>query len=206
MPQGWLKNWALPDGSKGMDLLELFNASETDKRAVATRKRDTAVQTLGNLTILSTGLNSSQSNLPWKQKRPEMMKHSLLPINQELLETLEWNEAAILKRGESLFTRHWRFGSGSLSQSLRVVATQRPSCSMLDACSFADLPPHHFSPICATVTGRRPRRAMANIHRGRASCVSIIVSGLQDGLPPACAGSLGFGTPRSWFAWPGPFG
>jgi hypothetical protein len=64
-----------------------------------------AIQTLGNLTILSTGINSAQSNLPWDQKRPEMMTHSLLPINQELLETMVWDEAAILKRAEGLFAR-----------------------------------------------------------------------------------------------------
>jgi uncharacterized protein with ParB-like and HNH nuclease domain len=105
LPQGWLKNWNLTDGSKGLDYMELYKASETDLRAVATRRRETVIQTLGNLTILSTGLNSAQSNLPWKQKRPEMMKHSLLPINQELFETDAWDEESILKRASSLFTK-----------------------------------------------------------------------------------------------------
>ncbi len=104
MPQGWLKNWPLADGSKGLDFMELYTAAETDAKAVATRKRETMVQTIGNLTVLSTGLNSAQSNLPWSQKRPEMMKHSLLPINQGLLETTIWDEAAIITRGTSLFT------------------------------------------------------------------------------------------------------
>jgi hypothetical protein len=105
MPQGWLTNWPLPDGSKGLDFLELYNASENDPRAVATRKRENAVQTLGNLTILSSGLNSAQSNLSWKQKGPELVKHSLLPLNQSLLELTVWDEVAIQKRGTDLFER-----------------------------------------------------------------------------------------------------
>ena len=105
MPQGWLKNWPLADGAKGMDYMELYAASETDPRAVATRKRSLAIQTIGNLTILSTGLNSAQSNLPWDQKRPEMMNHSLLPLNQGLSETTSWDAHAIINRAESLFKK-----------------------------------------------------------------------------------------------------
>jgi uncharacterized protein with ParB-like and HNH nuclease domain len=107
MPQTWVPNWPLPDGTKGMEFPELYKASDTDPRAIATRKREVALQTLGNLTILSTALNTAQSNYGWAQKRPEMMKHSLLPINQTLLslETKVWNEAAILMRGKELFDR-----------------------------------------------------------------------------------------------------
>jgi hypothetical protein len=105
MPQGWLKNWPLPDGSKGLDFVELYSAAESDPRALATRVRDSAVQTLGNLTILSQGLNSSQSNYGWGQKRPELMVHSLLPINQAMLELSIWDEVAIQKRAVDLFER-----------------------------------------------------------------------------------------------------
>jgi hypothetical protein len=105
MPQGWIANWPLPDGSKGLDFMDLYNASAADPRAVATRSRETAVQTLGNLTILSSGLNSAQSNLRWEQKRPELMKHSLLPLNQSLLESGSWNELTIQKRASELFER-----------------------------------------------------------------------------------------------------
>jgi uncharacterized protein with ParB-like and HNH nuclease domain len=105
MPQEWEELWPLADGTKGMDLLELYEAAESDPRAIATRERNTAIQTLGNLTILSTPLNSAQSNLPWEKKRPEMIKHSLLPINQDLLDTETWDEAAIQQRSEKLFQR-----------------------------------------------------------------------------------------------------
>ncbi|MBP2431498.1 DUF262 domain-containing protein [Bradyrhizobium elkanii] len=105
MPQSWQENWALPDKSNGMTLAELLEATDNDPRAIATRKRDATIQTMGNLTILSTGLNAAQSNLAWAKKRPEMMKHSLLPINQSLLETSEWDEKSIAHRGLELFDR-----------------------------------------------------------------------------------------------------
>ena len=38
-------------------------------------------------------------------KKTEMMKHSLLPINQSLFENEKWNEVEIAKREEELFDR-----------------------------------------------------------------------------------------------------
>jgi len=73
-----------PDGSKGLGFWETLNGAEDDPRVAASKKREAALQTVGNLTLLSTGLNSAQSNLPWDEKRPEMIKHSLLPISQNL--------------------------------------------------------------------------------------------------------------------------
>lgn len=105
MPQGWIANWPLPDGSKGMELLEQLDSETSDPRAAATRARSSAVQTLGNMTILSSSLNSSQSNLPWSEKRPAMARHSLLPINQEVLSSESWDESTILKRGQALYDR-----------------------------------------------------------------------------------------------------
>ncbi|AZG79021.1 DUF262 domain-containing protein [Methylocystis rosea] len=105
MPQNWVTNWPLLDGSKGMDLFELYEADEQDPRAAATRKRETLIHTLGNFTILSTGLNAAQSNLGWSEKRPALMAHSLLPINQSLAETPEWSEQEVITRGEQLVAR-----------------------------------------------------------------------------------------------------
>ena len=78
MPQNWISTWPLPDGSKGLDSYGLYIATKSDPVAEGSRKREAAIQSLGNLTILSSGLNSSQKNLAWEKKRPEMMKHSLL--------------------------------------------------------------------------------------------------------------------------------
>lgn len=103
LPQTWVPTWPLEDGSKGMDFVELFTAAENNPRATASRKRELSLQTLGNLTLLSTALNTTQQNYTWARKRPEMMKHSLLPINQKLWEINIWNEDAILSRGKELF-------------------------------------------------------------------------------------------------------
>lgn len=102
MPQGWLEHWPLPDGSKGMNFAELSQAETGDKRATSTRMREDLVQTIGNLTILTVELNSAQSNLPWSKKRPELMKNSLLPINQMIASHAFWNEEAIKDRGKVL--------------------------------------------------------------------------------------------------------
>ena len=105
MPQDWITFWLLQDGTKGLDLLEQLDVSEEDPRAIACRQRNATIQTIGNMTILSSELNSAQSNSPWNQKRTEMAKHSLLPINQRLSEIEVWDENAILNRGKDLFER-----------------------------------------------------------------------------------------------------
>lgn len=105
LPQNWESNWPLRDGSKGMDLMEFAKASADDARAAATRTRETALQTIGNMTILSTALNTAQSNSAWSLKRPALMKHSLLPINQDLASKEVWDEEAIVERGAMLFER-----------------------------------------------------------------------------------------------------
>ena len=105
MPQHWEERWPLADGSKGMTNVEYWKASKDDTRADASRKRNETLQTFGNLTILSQSLNSSVSNSPWNLKKPELMKHSLLPINQFLHDVDTWDEAAIAQRSDDLLAR-----------------------------------------------------------------------------------------------------
>ncbi|MBE3040828.1 MAG: DUF262 domain-containing protein, partial [Chloroflexi bacterium] len=105
LPQGWLGNWPLPSGDKGMTWEEMSLAEADDPRAIATKSRDAALQTIGNLTILTQGLNSSVSNANWSSKKPELLKASLLPINQQLHGYDTWDEDAIQKRGKELFSR-----------------------------------------------------------------------------------------------------
>lgn len=103
MPRSWVEHWPLPDETKGMEIMELFDAAPDEPRAVATIARGSAVQTMGNLTLLMQPLNSAQSNSAWTAKKPELMLHSLLPINQELHDVTAWDERAIAARGERLF-------------------------------------------------------------------------------------------------------
>jgi len=50
-------------------------------------------------------LNSSVSNSAWTTKKPELLKSSLLPINQQLHGVEVWDETAIVNRGRELFER-----------------------------------------------------------------------------------------------------
>lgn len=108
LPQNWIEHWPLPDGGKGMSSAELWTADANDPRAVATRRRNAALQTFGNLTILSQALNSAASNSAWSEKKPELLRHSLLPINQQLHDKNTWDETAIAERGEVLLKRALR--------------------------------------------------------------------------------------------------
>jgi uncharacterized protein with ParB-like and HNH nuclease domain len=105
MPREWIANWRFADGSKGLSIQEIFLLQDSDARVLASHKRNAIVPTIGNLTILSSGLNSAQSNSEWRIKRPAMMKHSLLPINQLIAEKDSWDESAIHNRGIELFER-----------------------------------------------------------------------------------------------------
>ncbi len=105
LPREWTANWPLQSGAMGMTEIELYDAEDEDPRASATRARNAALETLGNLTILTQPLNSSASNGPWASKRPEILKHSLLPLNQQLVDADAWDEAAIARRSDALLER-----------------------------------------------------------------------------------------------------
>ena len=47
LPQHWIEHWLLPDGTMGMNTTELLAADESDPRAVATRRRNSASRPLG---------------------------------------------------------------------------------------------------------------------------------------------------------------
>jgi hypothetical protein len=104
MPQEWIRNWPLPDGSMGLTWQELNGASTGDFRVAATERRNSLVQSFVNLTIVTQALNSAASNACWAEKKPELL-NSLLPINQPLQCLCKWNEEAIIDRGNQLFER-----------------------------------------------------------------------------------------------------
>ncbi|MFA5911058.1 MAG: HNH endonuclease family protein, partial [Vicinamibacterales bacterium] len=105
LPQTWLKNWPLAGGESGLSFKELFDASADDPRAVATRRRDAALQTMGNLTILTQELNSDASNAAWAVKKSKLLTASLLPINQQLHVYDKWAEDTIAQRSKELFQK-----------------------------------------------------------------------------------------------------
>lgn len=97
MPQGWQTNWPI----SGFENIE---EGEIDAEYLsAVMHRSLAVQTIGNLTLLTQALNSSVSNGPFSVKMPAVRAHASLSLNRDLNEYDHWNEETIAARGVSLF-------------------------------------------------------------------------------------------------------
>ncbi|WP_263365238.1 DUF262 domain-containing protein [Edaphobacter bradus] len=105
LPQAWVNNWPLLDGSIGLTYNEILTTPTNDARSVQTSTRNALLQTLGNLTILTSPLNSSVSNGPWDTKRSTILTTSLLPLNQVFHAYKIWDEDGIRARGNDLFKR-----------------------------------------------------------------------------------------------------
>ena len=97
MPQGWRSTWPL----------EASQENGEDNRDPALESlahaRDSAVNTLGNLTLLTQALNSTVSNGPFELKVPAIRANTALALNRELNDFEFWDEATIQDRGEALF-------------------------------------------------------------------------------------------------------
>jgi len=87
MPQDWHRYWPLPDDVPAED---------------AERYRERLVHTVGNLTLLTKKMNPKVSNGPWGGKRAAILQHSALTLNRRLQDYSEWDEKAIVRRGETL--------------------------------------------------------------------------------------------------------
>lgn len=94
LPQEWDdEKWPLSPNSQ--------YKSHEERRPEETRNR--LLNTFGNLTLLTGKLNSSISNAPFVEKKPEVVKHSYIPMNGFFTEKFEWSESSIVERGEELF-------------------------------------------------------------------------------------------------------
>lgn len=88
IPQEWRRHWPLPS-----------SLSQEE----AERRRERALHTIGNLTLLTARLNPSISNEAWENKRKSILDHSRLALNRQFQEQGVWNEDEIARRGTSLF-------------------------------------------------------------------------------------------------------
>jgi hypothetical protein len=86
MPQEWSAHWPL-EASSGTPA-----------------KRDTSVQTLGNLTLITQSLNSRVSNGPWIGKSGELKKHTSLLLTREAVELGRnaWTDEFIAERTDRM--------------------------------------------------------------------------------------------------------
>ncbi|WP_081795283.1 GmrSD restriction endonuclease domain-containing protein [Nocardioides sp. URHA0020] len=83
LPQAWEANWPV----EGL---------------AASTERAERVHRLGNLTLLTTSLNSSVSNSSWETKRGHLDKHDVFLLNRGLRAIDDWNEAVIDRRTTEL--------------------------------------------------------------------------------------------------------
>jgi hypothetical protein len=108
MPRKWQAHWR-PD--------PLDTPEQTDR----------LVHTLGNLTLLTSRLNSSVSNGPWQGKRNGLQAHDVLFLNRKLLEsaTDDWSNDSVRARTRELIEviiRIWGVPEGHRSG----FATEKP--------------------------------------------------------------------------------
>ena len=98
MPQEWPTHWRLPDNTTAPQD-RVTGANEAMLAGI--RTRDAAVQTLGNLTLITVPGNSSASNKAFPDKKP-WLKQSLLALNLAILEHETWDEGTITARAAAL--------------------------------------------------------------------------------------------------------
>lgn len=104
MPRNWRAKWTAP--------APIANA--TPDQPTAEQRRDTLVQTFGNLTLLTGPLNSAVQDDVFARKKAEYAAHALLRLNTHFQTVQTWDEDAILERGEKLFAHAkaiWKHGA-----------------------------------------------------------------------------------------------
>ena len=94
LPQGWRSNaqhWPLPLGAVDENRAE--------------RIRNSALHSIGNLTLVTQKLDSSLSNGSWQEKKQKLGDYANLFLNTDLLNHAPnvWDESAIVDRARRLF-------------------------------------------------------------------------------------------------------
>ncbi|MEM1332990.1 MAG: DUF262 domain-containing HNH endonuclease family protein, partial [Actinomycetota bacterium] len=91
MPQGWTPAaWPLP--------------GDSDSTA-ETLVRNRLLQTVGNLTLVTSRLNPELSHGPWEHKRPRIDEHGVLRLHSGFKNSNTWNEELIVSRSGALAQR-----------------------------------------------------------------------------------------------------
>ena len=88
MPIAWESTWPLP-----VDVHDLVQTK---------RERDQAIQSIGNLTLVTPELNMKMGNRPFSEKKVLLLNSSLI-LNKEIYLLDKWDVAQIHDREEDLF-------------------------------------------------------------------------------------------------------
>lgn len=92
LPDTWNDDWPFDDGS----VIKRFSG---DARATA---RETLKHSLGNLTLVSNGLNISAGNKGYSEKREKYEEHASLYLMKWFAKKDSWSEKDIAERGSHL--------------------------------------------------------------------------------------------------------
>ena len=130
MPQKWREHWPLP--------------ADSDPE-----QREARINQLGNLTLTSGSLNSSLSNGTWETKRPALVQHSLLALNQQVAAQENWDEDSIKRRGGELAEQICGLWPGPEAQSWPEVCEPANTNNVATASSD---PTTNDSPILPSST------------------------------------------------------
>lgn len=94
IPKRWkLDDWPNPRGAPPSAAREWWQS-----QGKFPQPRARLVNSIGNLTLVTTRLNASMSNSPWSNKRKELL-HSRLSMNAELRELEELDDYVVLEQG-----------------------------------------------------------------------------------------------------------
>lgn len=108
MPQSWYEYWPLPNGSKATEkeasvaLLALREGAVPTTRQEQILARQSAIPTLGNLTLLNLGVNRAAQHKAFQIKRDLLIRNTNLSMNVQLLDDTDWTIERIATRGEAL--------------------------------------------------------------------------------------------------------
>lgn len=89
IPRSWRMHWPI-------------DSSDPIEGAVLEQKRESHLNRIGNLTLITGPLNLSVSNNPWLAKREALKEHSKLQLNARLIQEQSWDEEQIVLRGKWL--------------------------------------------------------------------------------------------------------
>lgn len=133
MPKKWTDNWLDVKCYKYNDITKSFNELITSSEE-ARQNRDEMIQSLGNMTLLSSALNKSLSNKSFECKIKGDGKHdgfdvyaSSLSVNKKIIDTYNkyktWNEKNIHNREVELYKILNEYYHFDLSSSFEKVET-----------------------------------------------------------------------------------
>ncbi len=109
MPQKWSTHWALQNGEKvsheNYSNEKNLNLNLDVSFQILMEERKNAIETIGNLTLVTPKFNSKLKNKDWQTKRAEIIDNSQIEINHEIVKKDEWNEDTIKNRSAELAKR-----------------------------------------------------------------------------------------------------